>query len=163
MYSKYSKNYQFNEDFEKVISNFTKAILFYKPKDIIDFAINYFTSLEKKVPLEEILNNKKYSHLDKSESTLQNEENVSEEENIDINDSNTLQKYYISYNNIENSNDEPKIKIPLTKEFEELIEAKDIENKAKNKIVNNDLNKEILENNSDRNKVKEFISELFKI
>ena len=162
MYSKYSKNYQFNEDFEKVISNFTKAILFYKPKDIIDFAINYFTSLEKKVPLEEILNNKKYSHLDKSESTLQNEENVSEEENIDINDSNTLQKYY-SYNNIENSNDEPKIKIPLTKEFEELIEAKDIENKAKNKIVNNDLNKEILENNSDRNKVKEFISDLFKI
>ena len=156
MYSKYSKNYQFSEDFEKVISNFTKAILFYKPKDIIDFAINYFTSLEKKVPLEEILNNKKYSHLDKSESTLQNEENVSEEENIDINDSN-------SYNNIENSNDEPKIKIPLTKEFEELIEAKDIENKAKNKIVNNDLNKEILENNSDRNKVKEFISELFKI
>ena len=156
MYSKYSKNYQFSEDFEKVISNFTKAILFYKPKDIIDFAINYFTSLEKKVPLEEILNNKKYSHLDKSESTLQNEENVSEEENIDINDSN-------SYNNIENSNDEPKIKIPLTKEFEELIEAKDIENKAKNKIVNNDLNKEILENNSDRNKVKEFISDLFKI
>ena len=156
MYSKYSKNYQFNEDFEKVISNFTKAILFYKPKDIIDFAINYFTSLEKKVPLEEILNNKKYSHLDKSESTLQNEENVSEEENIDINDSN-------SYNNIENSNDEPKIKIPLTKEFEELIEAKDIENKAKNKIVNNDLNKEILENNSDRNKVKELISDLFKI
>ena len=149
MYSKYSKNYQFNEDFEKVISNFTKAILFYKPKDIIDFAINYFTSLEKKVPLEEILNNKKYSHLDKSESTLQNEENASEEEN--------------SYNNIENSNDEPKIKIPLTKEFEELIEAKDIENKAKNKIVNNDLNKEILENNSDRNKVKEFISDLFKI
>ena len=58
MYSKNSKNYQFNEDFEKVISNFTKAILFYKPKDIIDFAINYFTSLEKKVPLEEILNNK---------------------------------------------------------------------------------------------------------
>ena len=156
MYSKYSKNYQFNEDFEKVISNFTKAILFYKPKDIIDFAINYFTSLEKKVPLEEILNIKKYSHLDKSESTLQNEENASEEENIDINDSN-------SYNNIENSNDEPKIKIPLTKEFEELIEAKDIENKAKNKIVNNDLNKEILENNSDRNKVKEFISDLFKI
>ena len=156
MYSKYSKNYQFSEDFEKVISNFTKAILFYKPKDIIDFAINYFTSLEKKVPLEEILNNKKYSHLDKSESTLQNEENVSEEENIDINDSN-------SYNNIENSNDEPKIKIPLTKEFEEIIEAKDIENKAKNKIVNNDLNKEILENNSDRNKVKEFISDLFKI
>ena len=156
MYSKNSKNHRPNEDFEKVISNFTKAILFYKPKDIIDFAINYFTSLEKKVPLEEILNNKKYSHLDKSESTLQNEENVSEEENIDINDSN-------SYNNIENSNDEPKIKIPLTKEFEELIEAKDIENKAKNKIVNNDLNKEILENNSDRNKVKEFISDLFKI
>ena len=158
MYSKYSKNYQFNEDFEKVISNFTKAILFYKPKDIIDFAINYFTSLEKKVPLEEILNNKKYSHLDKSESTLQNEENASEEENIDINDNDSN-----SYNNIENSNDEPKIKIPLTKEFEELIEAKDIENKAKNKIVNNDLNKEILENNSDRNKVKEFISDLFKI
>ena len=156
MYSKYTKNYEIKKDFEKVFSNFTKAILFYKPKDIIDFAINYFTSLEKKVPLEEILNNKKYSHLDKSESTLQNEENVSEEENIDINDSN-------SYNNIENSNDEPKIKIPLTKEFEELIEAKDIENKAKNKIVNNDLNKEILENNSDRNKVKEFISDLFKI
>ena len=156
MYSKYTKNYEIKKDFEKVFSNFTKAILFYKPKDIIDFAINYFTSLEKKVPLEEILNNKKYSHLDKSESTLQNEENASEEENIDINDSN-------SYNNIENSNDEPKIKIPLTKEFEELIEAKDIENKAKNKIVNNDLNKEILENNSDRNKVKEFISDLFKI
>ena len=55
MYSKYTKNYEIKKDFEKVFSNFTKAILFYKPKDIIDFAINYFTSLEQKVPLEKIL------------------------------------------------------------------------------------------------------------
>ena len=111
MYSKYTKNYEIKKDFEKVFSNFTKAILFYKPKDIIDFAINYFTSLEQKVPLEKILKNKKYSNIVKTESTLQNEENISEEENN---------------NNIEDSNDEQKIRIPLTKEFEELIETKDI-------------------------------------
>ena len=64
-------------------------------------------------------------------------------------------------NNIEDSNDEQKIRIPLTKEFEELIETKDIENK--NKIAKNNINKEIIENNIDRNKVKEFISDLFKI
>ena len=146
MYSKYTKNYEIKEDFEKVFSNFTKAILFYKPKDIIDFAINYFTSLEQKVPFEKILKNKKYSNIVKTESTLQNEENISEEENN---------------NNIEDSNDEQKIRIPLTKEFEELIETKDIENK--NKIAKNNINKEIIENNIDRNKVKEFISDLFKI
>ena len=146
MYSKYTKNYEIKKDFEKVFSNFTKAILFYKPKDIIDFAINYFTSLEQKVPLEKILKNKKYSNIVKTESTLQNEENISEEENN---------------NNIEDSNDEQKIRIPLTKEFEELIETKDIENK--NKIAKNNINKEIIENNIDRNKVKEFISDLFKI
>ncbi len=146
MYSKYTKNYEIKKDFEKVFSNFTKAILFYKPKDIIDFAINYFTSLEQKVPLEKILKNKKYSNIVKTESTLQNEENISEEENN---------------NNIEDSNDEQKIRIPLTKEFEEFIETKDIENK--NKIAKNNINKEIIENNIDRNKVKEFISDLFKI
>ena len=146
MYSKYTKNYEIKKDFEKVFSNFTKAILFYKPKDIIDFAINYFTSLEQKVPLEKILKNKKYSNIVKTESTLQNKENISEEENN---------------NNIEDSNDEQKIRIPLTKEFEELIETKDIENK--NKIAKNNINKEIIENNIDRNKVKEFISDLFKI
>ena len=153
MYSKYTKNYEIKKDFEKVFSNFTKAILFYKPKDIIDFAINYFTSLEQKVPLEKILKNKKYSNIVKTESTLQNEENISEEENTDLNDTNN--------NNIEDSNDEQKIRIPLTKEFEELIETKDIENK--NKIAKNNINKEIIENNIDRNKVKEFISDLFKI
>ena len=153
MYSKYTKNYEIKEDFEKVFSNFTKAILFYKPKDIIDFAINYFTSLEQKVPLEKILKNKKYSNIVKTESTLQNEENISEEENTDLNDTNN--------NNIEDSNDEQKIRIPLTKEFEELIETKDIENK--NKIAKNNINKEIIENNIDRNKEKEFISDLFKI
>jgi len=67
-------------------------------------------------------------------------------------------------NNIEDSNDEQKIRIPLTKEFEELIETKDIENKNKIIIIaKNNINKEIIENNIDRNKVKEFISDLFKI
>ena len=150
-----SKNYHIQEDFQKVFSNFTQAILFYKPKDIIDFAINYFTSLEKKVPLEQILSNKKNSHISKTESTLNNEQNIEEEENINLDETS-------SYNNFEaNDKDESNIKIPLTKELKEIIIEKDIENK--NKFVKNNIKEEISENNKEMTEIKEFVSELFKL
>ena len=146
-----SKKYLIQEDFQKVYYNFTKAILLYKPKDIIDFAISYFTSLEKKIPLKRILNEQKNSNISKNESTLYNED----EKNKNLDDTN-------SYYNFEgNDKNESNNKIPLTKDLEELIISKDNENK--NKIANKDIKDEIPQNDSEINKVKDFISELFNL
>ena len=155
MYSKYTKNYEIKKDFEKVFSNFTKAILFYKPKDIIDFAISYFTSLEKKIPLEQILNNQKNLNTSKNDSTLYNEQNIEDEKNKNSDDTNSY------YNFEDNDSKESNDKIPLTKDLEELIINKDIGNK--NKIVKNDTKEEIPKNDSQINTVKDFISELFNL
>ena len=150
-----SKNYPIKEEFQKVYFNFTKAILLYKPKDIIDFAISYFTSLEKKIPLEQILNNQKNLNTSKNDSTLYNEQNIEDEKNKNSDDTNSY--YNFEANDSKESND----KIPLTKDLEELIINKDIG--KKNKIVKNDTKEEIPKNDSQINTVKDFISELFNL
>jgi hypothetical protein len=150
-----SKNYPIKEEFQKVYFNFTKAILLYKPKDIIDFAISYFTSLEKKIPLEQILNNQKNLNTSKNDSTLYNEQNIEDEKNKNSDDTNSY------YNFEDNDSKESNDKIPLTKDLEELIINKDIGNK--NKIVKNDIKEEIPKNDSQINTVKDFISELFNL
>ena len=148
-----SKNYSIQEDFQNVYFNFTKAILLYKPKDIIGFAISYFTSLEKNIPLEQILNNQININNIKNESKLFKEQNKVDEKYKNLDDTN-------SYYNFEaNVKDESINKVPLTKDLEEFIMSKDIENK--NKIAKNDIKEETPPNKSEINEVKDFISELF--
>ena len=90
----------------------------------------------------------------RTESTLNNEHNIENEENINSDDIN-------SKDNLEDieSVGENQI-VPMTKEFKEIIKIKEIENK---KIFNGNIEPEISATNTEREKVKDFVSELFTV
>ena len=153
MSSNNPQKHYIQEEFQQILNNFIKALLFYRPKDIIDFAINYFVSLERKIPLDKLLESQKYINSLGSESTLNNEQNITNEENINLDDTNSL-------DNLEdNQNNDSNIKIPMSKEFKKILKIKEIENKGGLKKETNDF--EISATNTDRDKVKDFVSELF--
>ena len=60
MASKYLRRFQVQNEFNKILSDFSKAIVRNRPKDIIDFAIEYFKSLESNI---------KSDYKDKSENS----------------------------------------------------------------------------------------------
>ena len=151
MSSKKSNNFIIQEDFQQILSNFTKAILFYKPKDTIDFAIKYFISLEKKIPLKQILEEDKYINILKTESTMNNEQKLAEQDNIYLD--NTNSKDFLEINDT----NEPTKKIPLTKGLRDFIKNREAEYK-KQKSDDTEDNSAYIE---ERKKVKQFISELF--
>ena len=151
MSSKFSNKYFIQEEFQKILNNFTKAIIFYKPKDIIDFAVNYFISLERKVPLDQILEQQKLKNIQKTDSTLNNEKNLSGEEKVDLDETNNK-------DNLEESENEySEVKIPMTDELKSFLQIKGINT---DKIQD----KEETDNSatdSDRKHVKNFIDDLF--
>ena len=151
MSSKFSNKYFIQEEFQKILNNFTKAIIFYKPKDIIDFAVNYFISLEKKVPLDQILEQQKLKNIQKTDSTLNNEKNLSSEEKVN------LEEAYNKDNLEESENEYSEVKIPMTDELKSFLQIKGINT---DKIQD----KEETDNSatdSDRKHVKNFIDDLF--
>jgi len=151
MSSKFSNKYFIQEEFQKILNNFTKAIIFYKPKDIIDFAVNYFISLERKVPLDQILEQQKLKNIQKTDSTLNNEKNLSSEEKVNLDEA------YNKDNLEESENEYSEVKIPMTDEFKSFLQIKGINT---DKIQD----KEETDNSatdSDRKHVKNFIDDLF--
>ena len=151
MSSKFSNKYFIQEEFQKILNNFTKAIIFYKPKDIIDFAVNYFISLERKVPLDQILEQQKLKNFQKTDSTLNNEKNLSSEEKVDLDEA------YNKDNLEESENEYSEVKIPMTDELKSFLQIKGINT---DKIQD----KEETDNSatdSDRKHVKNFIDDLF--
>ena len=145
MSSRLEKNHYIQEEFQEILANFTKTIMLYKPKNIIDFAINYFTSLEKKIPLDQLLEKQNNLNSFGTESTLNNENSLNKDEDIDLDDS-------ISQNN------DSKIKVPISEEFKKFIGLK----KPENKRLKNESNElETSQSNSQRDKIKDFVSELF--
>ena len=151
MSSKFSNKYFIQEEFQKILNNFTKAIIFYKPKDIIDFAVNYFISLERKVPLDQILEQQKLKNIQKTDSTLNNEKILSGEEKVN------LEEAYNKDNLEESENEYSEVKIPMTDELKSFLQIKGINT---DKIQD----KEETDNSatdSDRKHVKNFIDDLF--
>ena len=151
MSSKFSNKYFIQEEFQKILNNFTRAIIFYKPKDIIDFAVNYFISLERKVPLDQILEQQKLKNIQKTDSTLNNEKNLSGEEKVN------LEEAYNKDNLEESENEYSEVKIPMTDELKSFLQIKGINT---DKIQD----KEETDNSatdSDRKHVKNFIDDLF--
>ena len=145
MSSRLGKNHYIQEEFQEILANFTKTIMLYKPKNIIDFAINYFTSLEKKIPLDQLLEKQNNLNSFGTETTLNNENSLNKDEDIDLDDS-------ISQNN------DSKIKVPISEEFKKFIGLK----KPENKRLKNESNElETSQSNSQRDKIKDFVSELF--
>ena len=51
MSSKYSNKYPIPEKFPEILHDFSREVLRYMPKDILDFSIQYFYSLETNSPL----------------------------------------------------------------------------------------------------------------
>ena len=51
MSSKYSNKYPIPEKFPEILHDFSREVLRYMPKDILDFAVQYFYSLETSTPL----------------------------------------------------------------------------------------------------------------
>ena len=151
MSSKFSNKYFIQEEFQKILNNFTKAIIFYKPKDIIDFAVNYFISLERKVPLDQILEQQKLKNIQKTDSTLNNEKNLSSEEKVNLDEA------YNNNNLEESENEYSGVKIPMTDELKSFLQIKGINT---DKIQD----KEETDNSatdSDMKHVKNFIDDLF--
>ena len=151
MSSKFSNKYFIQEEFQKILNNFTKAIIFYKPKDIIDFAVNYFISLERKVPLDQILEQQKLRNIQKTDSTLNNEKNLSGEEKVDLDETN-------NNDNLEESENEYSgVKIPMTDELKSFLQIKGINT---DKIQDKEETDHYA-TDSDMKYVKNFIDDLF--
>ena len=152
MSSKYSNKHNIPKEFQQILNNFTKTIIRYKPKDIIDFAIYYFISLEKEIPLDRILDKSKYVNVQKKEASINNEQKFENKENAHLDESN-------SKGNLEDTDDfESNKRIPITRDLEEIIKIQEIENK---KSIKKDIDSEIVATNAEKEKVKDFISELF--
>ena len=152
MSSKYSNKHNIPKEFQQILNNFTKTIIRYKPKDIIDFAIYYFISLEKEIPLDRILDKSKYVNVQKKEASINNEQKFENKENTHFDESN-------SKGNLEDTDDfESNKRIPITRDLEEIIKIQEIENK---KSIKKDIGSEIVASNDEKEKVKDFISELF--
>ena len=151
MSSKYSNKHNIPKEFQQILNNFTKTIIRYKPKDIIDFAVNYFISLERKVPLDQILEQQKLRNIQKTDSTLNNEKNLSGEEKVDLDETN-------NNDNLEESENEYSgVKIPMTDELKSFLQIKGINT---NKIQDKEETDHSA-TDSDRKHVKNFIDDLF--
>ena len=148
MYLKSSKNYSISIDFPKILKDYIKEIIRYKPKDIIDFSYKYFLCLENNLPLNSIfetnINNKFLINNEKNnnqkETISSSIENKGLKEIIDMNkyNSNEINQTNNSNNitprNTEDENNDSEVKVPISLEFQEIIKMKekeDNENKEK--------------------------------
>lgn len=82
MSSRFSNKFPIPEKFPEILHDFAREVVRYMPKDILDFAIQYFFSLEQSVPLNYTEGGSKdipkisYA-LDQKEKSKQNRETIS--------------------------------------------------------------------------------------
>ena len=82
MSSRFSNKFPIPEKFPEILHDFAREVVRYMPKDILDFAIQYFFSLEQNVPLKYTEGGSKdipkisYA-LDQKEKSKQNRETIS--------------------------------------------------------------------------------------
>ena len=97
------------DEFPKILNDFTRSILYYNPKDILDFSFKYFYSLENNISLSSTLGtqlNTEISTNNEHKETMhfaikQSEENLIKDNN------NIIININIINNNINNDNNEP--------------------------------------------------------
>ena len=73
MSSKFSNKYPIPENFPSILHDFAREVVRHMPKDILDFAIQYFSSLEQNMPLNYIANNSK-----KEENKIEDSQEITE-------------------------------------------------------------------------------------
>ena len=181
MSSKYSSKNIIKEEFHTILHDLTKEIIRYQPKDILDFAIKYFHCLENNIPLQSIIEQDQRD----IELTIKEEQNSNQKDTISstikspdkdiIKDKNNelLKNIIDSNNSTPNNNntnnnsfnennelEETLIKVPISKEMEELFKEKEEENKKRIKKERplsavSDLS------DSQKREIKDFVSDLF--
>ena len=135
--------YPIRDEFPKILNDFTKSILYYKPKDILDFSFKYFYSLENNISLSSTLGaqldteiSTKNEHKETIYSTIkqqQHEEilikdnnNINNDNNEEIKDNDS--KNVASNNNSEDENksennesEESEIDVYMSKDMAKII------------------------------------------
>ena len=153
----------FNEEFSKILYEFTKSIIYYKPKDILDFSYKYFYSLENKIPLsstfgtqvnteltanpEQTINQKEtiYStNKQNDEDLIKDKNNIITDNDMD-NENEIIKKSdskNITHNNSENENksennelEDSEIQVPIGKDIEDLIKKREENEEKEEKTI----------------------------
>ena len=145
----------FDEEFSKILYDFTHSILYYKPKDILDFSVKYFYSLENQIPLSSIFGTQINTSLSNINKKEENSSSKQPDEAL-IKDKSNTNDYddKISTPNKNNNTDLDEIKVPISKEMEELIKKNEEKNKnEKEKGLNSTLPSE---NDPNKKGVRDF-------
>lgn len=172
---KFLGNNPISDEFGTILKNYTKEVIRYQPKDIIDFSYQYFYCLEKNIPLiptfETQINTEKSSkniqNMNKKEIIKTINENPDNNNNI-ISDNkiNKNTKTVTPNNNSEIGNEDDDnnyledtpMKVPISKEMEEIIKKTE---KKENKKRPVSSFSGLSENDEQKQGIKDFISDLF--
>ena len=170
MSSKIVNNNLISEEFQKIFHTFTKEIIRYHPKDIIDFSYKYFYSLENNIPftystkkienltvnIDSIINQKETVH-----STLEQNDSSQGNKNDFENDEKIIEKNLVTPRSDNDINDleEPELVVPVGGEIGALIKKKEEEEEMK-KRPDSSYSK-ISDTDEQKKGVKDFISDLF--
>ena len=170
MSSKIVNNNLISEEFQKIFHTFTKEIIRYHPKDIIDFSYKYFYSLENNIPftystkknenltvnIDSIINQKETVHsaLEQNDSSQGNKNDFENDEKI-------IEKNLVTPRSDNDINDleEPELVVPVGGEIGALIKKKEEEEEMKKRPASS--YSKISDTDEQKKGVKDFISDLF--
>ena len=166
---KFLGNNPIPDEFGTILKNYTKEVIRYQPKDIIDFSYQYFYCLEKKIPLISTIETQINTEMSLSNIQTNNQKEVITSV-IEAPDNNISNDYIINKNsktvtpnnNSENGNEnddnnkleESPMKVPISREMEEIIK------KSEKKRPGSSFSG-LSENNEEKKEIKDFISDLF--
>ena len=133
MSSKFSNKYPIPEKFPEILHDFSREVLRYMPKDILDFSIQYFYSLETNTPLNYIEGGS--NKIPKSSETIEIEKSKRKELSTPslTTNQNTQNVFY---------NKEEKIEKKLEDEKEEIKELKETNSSKMNSPLNTEEKEE---------------------
>ena len=163
---------QISDEFAIILKNYSKEIIRHHPKDIIDFSYQYFFCLEKNIPLmstiETRIETERSSNNIKSAIPKAIVPSINEPQENNISSDNIINNNskIVTHNNSEigNENDDNNnledspIKVPISKEMEELIKKTEKKENKKRPISSFSG---LSENNEEKQGIKDFISDLF--
>ena len=157
MSSKFSNKYPIPQKFPEILQDFSREIVRYMPKDILDFSIQYFYYLEQNMPLNYIEGGSK----DLPKLSLSLEQKEKSKENRETLSSPTLTTNSNTENMFYKQNEHSIKKVEINKEINEIKET--ISSKVNSPLVTEESKNE--SNNTNGSGVvglsKNFVGNLF--
>ena len=185
--NKFSRNYSNQEEFQKILHDYGKAVIRYNPKDIIDFSYKYFYCLENGIPLSSMCSPKPSAYISNITEINQNQKEtvhstiIEDKETINNNEiigKDDSKKMTTSNNKSNNSEEEEKeeeddekdsynnksedsiLLLPVSKEMAEVIRKRKEEDKKRKVNLDSTFSK-LSESDSQKQGIKDFVSDLF--